>query len=183
MFFSPPSHCWPKELSSLTNEGASLAAMVLFARADNVSLLGHLLAPLVNPKSTTHATVQVAASGLTVHVSQGKVFMATARLDAGLFQEYRVLQEGLAPSFAVNLGTLVGVLQIFGPLLSTAAVLAWKGYGADLQVVLHEGAMRTECSLRTLETEEVSAAARLQFVLCHILVDTILNRPLSSGCR
>jgi hypothetical protein len=146
----------PKELSSLTNEGASLAAMMLFARADNVQLLAQLLAPLVLAKErTTLATVQVARTGLTVQVSQSKVFMATARLDASLFQEFRVLQEGLAPSFAINLGTLVGVLQIFGPLLSTAAVLAWKGYGADLQVVLHEGAMRTECSLRTLESEEV----------------------------
>ena len=145
----------------MTDEGASLAAMVLFARADNVQLLAQLLTPLVFHKqisNTTLATVQVAGTGMTVHVSQGRMFMATARLDASLFQEFRVLQEGLQQqSFAVNLGTLVGVLQIFGPLLSTSVVLAWKGYGADLQLLLKEGAMKTECALRTFEADEVGA--------------------------
>jgi hypothetical protein len=63
----------PQELSSLTNNGESLAAEVLFARADNVAMLAQLLAPLVLPKGSTIATVQVAASGLTVHVGQSKV--------------------------------------------------------------------------------------------------------------
>jgi hypothetical protein len=96
--------------------------------------------------------------------------MATARLDASLFQEYRV-QEGPCPCFGCDLGTLANVLQIFGPLQSTAAVLAWRGYGADLQLVLHEGAMRTECALRTLEVDEVlitTLLLLLQFFLFFI---------------
>jgi hypothetical protein len=68
-------------------------------------------------------------------------------------------------SFAVNLGALVGMLQVFGPLVSASARLAWRGYGSDLMLVLHEAAMRTECSLRTLdaadEREEADGAALL----------------------
>jgi hypothetical protein len=97
--------------------------------------------------------------------------MATARLDAGLFQEYRV-QEGPALSFGVELGTLVGTLQIFGPLQSTSAMLAWKGYGADFKCMLHEGAMVTECALRTLEVDEVTHLLMCnRSAICHSLID------------
>ncbi len=153
----------------MTNEGASLAAMALYARADNVQALSQLLSPLVLEKQTT-ASVHVGPAGLTVHTSQGKSVMATARLDASLFQEWRVLSEALPGGsvFAVSLSTLVGVLQIFGPVLSTTVRLAWKGYGSDLLVVLHENAMRTECSLRTLEADESADDGTALFHSCPV---------------
>jgi hypothetical protein len=107
-----------KDLSSLST-GASLAAFALFARADNVQGLVALLSPLVIDKGSL-ATVHVGASGLTFNAAaSGKTLMATARLDASLFQEFKVLEVEGSQIFAINLATLVSMLQVFGPITST----------------------------------------------------------------
>ena len=122
------------------------------ARSDNVGALVALLAPLVLSK-TTVATILLDESGLSVAVSQGSGLAARARLERTLFSEYASAE---AESLSVNLSTLVSVLKVFGPhsLNSVSVRLAWRGYGSDVQLVVTEGAMRTECALRTLEADE-----------------------------
>lgn len=123
----------------------------MYGRSESVATLVAVLSPLVLDRSTS-ALVAASSQGLLFSVTRGAGFVASARLDRSLFQEYACQEPD---SFCVNLTTLVSVLRVFGPhALSSTVKLSWRGYGSDLLVVVYEGAMHTECSLRTLEADD-----------------------------
>jgi hypothetical protein len=124
---SHSSFSWLQDLTS----GAGAA---LVARCDNVQSLVALLAPLVLEKKSL-ARVDIQNIGLVVTTEQ-RTLQATARLDKGLFSEWAGAS---GEHFVVALGTLVECLQVFGRhAIGTTVRMAWRGYGEDLMVVVHE---------------------------------------------
>ena len=73
-------------------------------------------------------------------------------LQAALFSEYRYTPAH-EQSFNLNLSVLIECLNIFGG-GNTTMRMCYAGYGHPLTLVLEEGGIVTDCSIRTLEPEQ-----------------------------
>ncbi|KAJ9576900.1 hypothetical protein L9F63_006518, partial [Diploptera punctata] len=91
-------------------------------------------------------------NGLKVTVEDSKCVQASAFIQKEVFQRYELNDEQVA--FKVNLTVLVECLNIFGG-SATALKMRYQGYGAPLIMLLEEGGVITDCSIRTLEPEDI----------------------------
>lgn len=99
-----------------------------------------------------NATCFATEKGLKVTVEDSKCVQASAFIQKEMFQRYSLNDEQVA--FKVNLSVLVECLNIFGG-TATALKMCYQGYGYPLTMLLEEGGVITDCSIRTLEAEEI----------------------------
>ncbi|XP_059478782.1 cell cycle checkpoint protein RAD1-like [Neocloeon triangulifer] len=129
----------------------------LVFRMDNVKNIYHLLKAInFHPKATCFAT----ESGLRVSVESGKCSQANAFIQSEIFQEYQYDKEEESVNFSLDLSVLLECLDIFGDATSssssTALKLRYKGHGNPVQLLLEEEDVLTDCSIRTMEVDELS---------------------------
>jgi cell cycle checkpoint protein len=119
-----------------------------------------------------NATCFATDKGLKVTVEDSKCVQASAFIQREVFQHYKLNDEQVA--FKINISILVECLNIFGG-SSTALKMCYQGYGFPLTMLLEEGGVITDCSIRTLEAEEI-----LDFNFC---AANVLNKIiLRSEC-
>ncbi|KAK2154367.1 hypothetical protein NP493_2193g00010 [Ridgeia piscesae] len=126
---------------------------VLVARMDNARNMSNIL-KAIHFKDT--AIVFASPNGLKVTVEDAKCVQANAFIQAGLFLEYTLKEE--QTTFKVNLTVLLECLNIFGnnslPGSVTALKMAYAGYGSPLILMLEDGGVLTDCSIKTMEPDE-----------------------------
>ncbi|PSN41823.1 Coronin-1C [Blattella germanica] len=91
-------------------------------------------------------------NGLKVTVEDSKCIQASAFIQKEVFQKYILNDEQVA--FKINLSVLVECLNIFGG-TATALKMCYQGYGYPLTMLLEENGVITDCSIKTLEPEDV----------------------------
>jgi len=142
--------------SALSTTAATEESRFLFvASIDNARNVSTLL-KAVHFKET--ATVFVTPLGLKVTVEESKAAQANAFVQEGLFHQYQVSQDQLA--FKINLTVLLECLTIFGGSGGstgggTSLKMCYEGYGCPLILMLQDEGVMTDCSLKTLEPDEV----------------------------
>ncbi|XP_025091169.1 cell cycle checkpoint protein RAD1-like [Pomacea canaliculata] len=103
------------------------------------------------------ATVFVTAQGLKVTVEDAKCVQANAFVQAAIFHHFLLTQDQV--TFKINLSVLIECLTIFGsgtgPNTATSVKMCYAGYGSPLVLVLEEDGVLTDCSLKTLDPDEV----------------------------
>ncbi|XP_060586860.1 cell cycle checkpoint protein RAD1-like isoform X2 [Ruditapes philippinarum] len=106
---------------------------------------------------TRTATVFASPMGLKVTVEDAKCIQANAFIQEGIFQEFTIKEEQL--TFKINLTVLLECLTIFGsgPVAGSATSLkmCYAGYGSPLLLILEEDGVLTDCSIKTLDPDEV----------------------------
>ncbi|XP_053374964.1 cell cycle checkpoint protein RAD1-like isoform X1 [Mercenaria mercenaria] len=127
---------------------------VLIAKIDSARNVSNIL-KAIHFKET--ATVFASPMGLKVTVEDAKCIQANAFIQEGIFQEYTIKEEQL--TFKINLTVLLECLTIFGsgPVAGSATSLkmCYGGYGCPLLLILEEDGVLTDCSIKTLEPDEV----------------------------
>uniref|UniRef100_A0A1B6GZS0 Cell cycle checkpoint protein RAD1 n=1 Tax=Cuerna arida TaxID=1464854 RepID=A0A1B6GZS0_9HEMI len=124
-------------------------------KLDNVKNLSHILRAL-NFKEM--ATCFVSENGLKIVVEDAKCVQVSAFIGADLFQEFHVADEQVA--FKIDLTVLLDCLSIFDncsvvPGATAALKMFCTHEGAPLKLLLEEGGVITDCSLKTLEADDV----------------------------
>ncbi|KAG8235409.1 hypothetical protein J437_LFUL018628 [Ladona fulva] len=126
----------------------------LVAKMDNVKNIS-LLMKSINFKET--ATCFGTENGLKVTVEDGKSIQANAFIQSDMFQEFSLSEDTV--TFQINLTVFVECLNIFGPAhnpgTTTALKMCYEGYGHPLKILLEEGGVITDCSLKTQEPNEI----------------------------
>jgi len=105
------------------------------------------------------ATVTLTSAGIKFTVEESKSLQGTAFLEADFFQEYKLnTAEEEIEQFRINLGIMMDCLSIYGSGASgfVALQMAYAGYGNQLLLMLEEQGVVTNCSLKTLEAEELA---------------------------
>jgi len=137
-----------------TQRGEEDSQYLLVASLDNARNVSTVL-KAVHFKDT--ATVFASPMGLKVTVEDAKCAQANAFIQEALFHQYKIKEEQLA--FKINLTVLLECLTIFGgssgPGGSTSLKMCYAGYGCPLILMLEEDGVLTDCSLKTLEPDEV----------------------------
>ncbi|XP_005100665.1 cell cycle checkpoint protein RAD1 [Aplysia californica] len=140
---------------------------LLVAALDNARNVSTML-KAVHFKDT--ATVFASPMGLKVTVEDAKCAQANAFVQEAIFHEYSIKEDQLA--FKINLTVLLECLTIFGgsagPGANTSLKMCYAGYGCPLILMLEEDGVLTDCSLKTLEPDEV-----LDFDFCS---DNVVNK-------
>jgi len=102
------------------------------------------------------AVVVVTSDGLKVTVEDSKCVQANAFIQADMFQQFVLSEEMI--SFKISLTVLLDCLNIFGsggtPGAHTALKMCYAGRGHPLVMVLEEGGVLTDCSIKTQLPEE-----------------------------
>ncbi|XP_065333164.1 cell cycle checkpoint protein RAD1-like [Cloeon dipterum] len=145
----------PVQVSTTVDAEESQYQLVF--RMDNVKNIYHLLKAInFHPRATCFAT----DSGLKVSVESAKCCQANAFIQTEIFQEYTLQPTDESVSFSLDLNVLLECLDIFGDANSnsspTALMLRYQGYGHPIQLLLEEEDVVTDCSIRTLEVEELA---------------------------
>jgi cell cycle checkpoint protein len=151
--------------------------MCFLAKISNARILTGILTG-IHLKKDQLATMRIESAGIKFAVEESKVLMGTCLLQKDLFEEYKYKEpvhgsssEGgaslppdgepaggdRADQFKVNLSTLIDCLNIFGGGTNslTSLQIIYKGYGNPLFLMLEENQVRTDCGLRTLETDGI----------------------------
>ncbi|KAK3083652.1 hypothetical protein FSP39_000809 [Pinctada imbricata] len=140
---------------------------VLIAKLDNAKNVSNILKAIHFKES---ATVFASSMGLKVTVEDSKCVQANAFIQEGIFHEYAVQEDQV--TFKINLTVLLECLTIFGstsaPGVTTNLKMCYGGYGCPLQLVLEEDGVLTECSIKTLEPDEI-----LDFNFCS---ENVINK-------
>ncbi|XP_060586859.1 cell cycle checkpoint protein RAD1-like isoform X1 [Ruditapes philippinarum] len=127
---------------------------VLIAKIDSARNVSNIL-KAIHFKET--ATVFASPMGLKVTVEDAKCIQANAFIQEGIFQEFTIKEEQL--TFKINLTVLLECLTIFGsgPVAGSATSLkmCYAGYGSPLLLILEEDGVLTDCSIKTLDPDEV----------------------------
>ncbi|KAL4223188.1 ssDNA endodeoxyribonuclease [Mactra antiquata] len=127
---------------------------ILLARIDNARSVSNIL-KAIHFKET--ATVFASPMGLKVTVEDAKCIQANAFIQEGIFQEYVIKEEQI--TFKINLTILLECLTIFGTGAvggsCTSLKMCYAGYGRPLVLMLEEEGVLTDCSIKTLEPDEV----------------------------
>lgn len=153
--------------------------MAFWCKIDNVRVVTTVLST-IHAKPTKGgdsvqqiASVNINKNGLKFTVEEARSFQANALLTSELFQEYHFADEGgsaaasgAAPSagqgqgqfcFRINFSVMMECLSIFSQSTAyTAMQMGYGGYGQPLIMMLEEGGVRTQCTIRTLEFEELT---------------------------
>ncbi|KAI8513466.1 PREDICTED: cell cycle checkpoint protein RAD1-like [Branchiostoma belcheri] len=141
-------------MSLSTQQGDEDDNNILVAKVDNARNISNIL-KAIHFRDT--ATVFASSNGLKVTVEESKCVQANAFIQAGVFQEYTIRQD--SATFKVNLTVLLECLTIFGsssaPGMNTALKMCYAGYGSPLQLLLEEGGVLTDCSIKTMEPDEM----------------------------
>ncbi|XP_064621085.1 cell cycle checkpoint protein RAD1-like isoform X2 [Lineus longissimus] len=136
-----------------TQEADEEGHHVLVVRMDKARNMSSVL-KAINFKDT--ATIFASPNGLKVTVEDSKCVQANAFLQNSVFQEYTINEE--QATFKINLTVLLDCLLIFGasplPGIQTALKLSYDGYGTPLILMLEEGGVLTDCSIKTQEPDE-----------------------------
>jgi len=137
-----------------TQRGDEDSQYLLVAALDNARNVSTML-KAVHFKDT--ATVFASAMGLKFTVEDAKCAQANAFVQEAIFHEYNIKEEQLA--FKINLTVLLECLTIFGgsggPSGNTSLKMCYAGYGCPLILMLEDDGVLTDCSLKTLEPDEV----------------------------
>lgn len=127
---------------------------VLVAKMDNVRSLANIL-KAVHFKEI--ATLFASDLGLKITVEDFKCVQANAFIQSAVFHEYIITEEQI--TFKINLNVLIECLTIFGSSslsgVLTSLKMCYKGYGHNLILMLEEDGVLTDCSIRTMEPDEV----------------------------
>lgn len=127
---------------------------MLVARLDNVRNVSTIL-KAIHFKDT--ATVFASPMGLKITVEDAKCVQANAFIQEAIFHHYVIKEEQLA--FKINLTVLLECLTIFGggsmPSANTSLKMCYAGYGSPLILMLEEDGVLTDCSIKTLEPDDV----------------------------
>lgn len=125
---------------------------VLLAKMDNARHMSNIL-KAIHFKET--ATVFASSMGFKVTVEDAKCVQANAFIQEALFHEFVIKEDQI--TFKINLTVLLECLTIFGgtPGVTTSLKLCYAGYGCPLVLVLEEEGVLTDCSIKTLEPDEV----------------------------
>ncbi|XP_071447685.1 cell cycle checkpoint protein RAD1 [Hetaerina americana] len=141
-------------MSLLNQRGEEDDEYVFSAKMDNVKNIS-LLLKAVNFKEI--ATCFGTENGLKVTVEDAKCTQANAFIQSDMFQEYNLTEDTVI--FQINLSVFVECLNIFGsahsPGSTTALKMCYKGYGHPVKVLLEEGGVITDCSIKTQEPNEI----------------------------
>lgn len=98
------------------------------------------------------ATVFATENGLKITVEDSKSIQGNAFIQDQIFEEYVLREESV--TFKIDLDILQQCLTIFGS--STAALrMCYDGYGTPLVLALEEDGAVTDCSIKTLEPDEI----------------------------
>ncbi|XP_059171940.1 cell cycle checkpoint protein RAD1-like [Physella acuta] len=142
----------PSHLSTQRAEDES--HYLLVAKLDNARNVSTILKS-IHFKET--ATVFASPLGLKVTVEDSKCVQANAFIQESIFHFYSIKADQLA--FKINLTVLLECLTIFGssviPGVSTSLKMCYAGYGCPLILMLEEDGVLTDCSIKTLEPDEV----------------------------
>jgi len=95
----------------------------------------------------------MSSNGLKFIVEQSKSLEAKVFLQCGIFQEFFYADDEQT-SFRINLTMLLECLNIFGNSATTTLRMSYAGYGSPLVLMLEDGGVLTDCSIRTMEPEE-----------------------------
>lgn len=137
-----------------TQQDVEDSQYLLLAKIDNARNVSNIL-KAIHFKET--ATVFASAMGFQVTVEDAKCIQANAFIQEGIFQEYTIKEEQI--TFKINLTVLLECLTIFGgsPVsgVSTSLKMCYSGYGSPLMLILEEDGVLTDCSIKTLEPDEV----------------------------
>ncbi|KAK7481563.1 hypothetical protein BaRGS_00027212 [Batillaria attramentaria] len=137
-----------------TQQADDDSSYVFVAKLDNARNVSNIL-KAIHFKDT--ATVFVTSQGLKVTVEDAKCVQANAFIQAAVFHHFVLTQDQV--TFKVNLSVLIECLTIFGsgpgPSAATSMKMCYEGYGRPLVVILEEEGVLTDCSLKTLEPDEV----------------------------
>ncbi|KAG1667494.1 Cell cycle checkpoint protein RAD1 [Nymphon striatum] len=139
-------------MSLLTEASQCNKNDVFTARTDNVKNVSQLLKAIHFKDS---AIVSISANGLKVTVEDSKCVQANAFIQESIFQNFELHIETI--TFKVNLTVLLECLNIFGSgnLTGTAMEISYAGYGSPLVLLLEEGGVITDCSIKTLEPDDL----------------------------
>uniref|UniRef100_A0A0B6ZTE3 Cell cycle checkpoint protein RAD1 n=2 Tax=Arion vulgaris TaxID=1028688 RepID=A0A0B6ZTE3_9EUPU len=134
---------------------------LLVAKLDNVRNVSNIL-KAIHFKDT--AIMFASPMGLKVTVEDAKCVQANAFIQETVFHHYSIKADQLA--FKINLTVLLECLTIFGsssvPGVCTSLKMCYAGYGCPLILMLEEDGVLTDCSIKTLEPDEV-----LDFDFCN----------------
>lgn len=141
-------------MSLSTQQSDSDRQYVMLAKIDNARNVSHIL-KAIHFKET--ATVFASSMGLKVTVEDAKCVQANAFIQEGLFHEFNIKEDQI--TFKINLTVLLECLTIFGsgpvPGVTTSLKMCYAGYGCPLLLILEEEGVLTDCSIKTLEPDEV----------------------------
>ncbi|XP_002736203.1 cell cycle checkpoint protein RAD1-like [Saccoglossus kowalevskii] len=141
-------------MSLSTQQGDEDGQYVLIAKLDNARNMSNILKAIHFKEM---ATVFATANGIKVTVEDSKCIQANSFLQAGIFQEFILREE--SATFKIDITVLLECLNIFGsstlPGATTALKMCYGGYGSPLILWLEEGGVLTDCTIKTLEPDEV----------------------------
>lgn len=141
-------------MALLTQHDDSENHYVMLAKLDNVRNVSKIL-KAIHFKET--ATLFASSLGIKVTVEDSKCVQANAFIQEGVFHYFNVKDEQI--TFKINLTVFLECLTIFGstsmPGISTSLKMCYAGYGCPLVLVLEEEGVLTDCTIKTLEPDEV----------------------------
>eukprot|EP00037_Helgoeca_nana_P017436 m.165366 g.165366 ORF g.165366 m.165366 type:complete len:230 (+) comp23995_c0_seq2:297-986(+) len=138
------------QVSQMTDgtQGMSLFS----ARLDDVQSMSSILKTV---SFVQEATCEISKAGLKFIVEHHKSLEAKAFFQASLFHSFYYADGDDTTSFSVNLGVLLECLSIFGSSVSATLKMSYAGYGSPLVLLLEDGGIVTDCSIRTSEPGEL----------------------------
>ncbi|KYQ57860.1 Cell cycle checkpoint protein RAD1 [Trachymyrmex zeteki] len=114
------------------------------------------------------ATCLGSENGLKITIEHDKCLQASVYFPSTVFDEFKLKEDVM---FSLSLKILVDCLCMFWPTSqedSVAVQMFYKGTGYPLSIIIEEDGIITDCSLKTLEVEEL-----LDF---HIETEDIVNK-------
>ncbi|XP_012063913.1 PREDICTED: cell cycle checkpoint protein RAD1-like [Atta cephalotes] len=114
------------------------------------------------------ATCLGSENGLKITVEDAKCMQASAYIPSTVFDEFELKED---VTFSLSLNILVDCLCMFWPTSQEDSVtvqIFYKGTGYPLSIIIEEDGIITDCSLKTLEVEEL-----LDF---HLDTENIVNK-------
>jgi cell cycle checkpoint protein len=155
------------------SDEANESKYVFYAKMDNAKVL-YNLAKAVSFKD--HAVFCVQEDGFKISCEDAKCTQGVAFVHCELFQEYSVKEDCVCVK--INLAQLIECLNIFGSVnggIPTALKIYYEGYGHPLVILLEDNGIITECSVKTMESEDL-----LNFEFDH---DKVVNKLImKSDC-
>eukprot|EP00051_Salpingoeca_urceolata_P014671 m.187150 g.187150 ORF g.187150 m.187150 type:complete len:291 (+) comp18153_c0_seq1:159-1031(+) len=139
----------PRSTDGTSTQGGT--PLVLLARIDDVRDVASILRTV---GFVDNATVCLTENGMKVVVEQAKTLQARVFLQKALFQEYLYVPDDPEidqTEFNVPLDVLLECLGIFGSTACTSLRMTYAGYGSPLTLILEEGGIVTDCTIKTME--------------------------------
>jgi len=138
----------------LLRAGGDESGYLFVARSDSVRTLYNILKAI---QFRERATICATDKGLKVTVEDTKCVQANAFLQSDLFSQYQLKEDNV--NFCVSLPVLCECLNIFGSHSGistlTTVKMSYATHGAPLKLLLEEGGIVTDCSIRTYDPDEI----------------------------